>query len=170
MMKLIRAGKKDLPLIYEQMTQNFVIEEIRDFIDAQKVFDNEKYTIFHINENNINVGFMCIWTLQEFTFLEHFVVYQQFRCKGLGGLALDLLKNQSSPLVLECEPPITHMQIRRLNFYMRHGFHMYNFDYTQPPYRKHGVGCSLKLMSTQEIDFKKTVKELYTEVYGVDYE
>lgn len=170
-MKLIKAEKQDLQIIYSQMEQNFIREEIRDYEDAKTVFDNEKYTVLHIIEADEKVGFMCIWNLDGFTFLEHFVVYGQYRGKGYGGVALDMLLKQSDILVLECEPPETLVQKKRVDFYACHGMRVNDREYFQPPYRKGGEGCNLKLFSSKELpDFDGIVKTIYKEVYGVNYE
>lgn len=170
-MELIKTELTDMPYIYSQMEKNFIREEIRDFADAKAVFDNEKYTVYHVNEGGINVGFMCVWAICGITFLEHFVVYEPYRGKGYGGRAFDILKNSSKLLVLECEPPVTEVQKKRVDFYIRHGMVVNEQNYLQPPYRKGGEGCNLKLLSSTKLtEFEKTVSVIYKEVYGVSYE
>lgn len=170
-MELTEAKSSDMPQIYSQMEKSFIRDEIRDYADALSVFENKKYTVYHLRENGVNVGFMCLWRLSGFSFLEHFVVYESFRGKGYGAQALDLLKNSCPILVLECEPPETPMQQRRMDFYKRHGMIVNEQDYWQPSYRPNGEKCYLKLMSSAMLpSFHDTVKELYKEVYQVDYE
>ena len=166
-MELERIEKQEISTIYKLMKQNFVIEEIRDYEDALLVCDNPKYCIYNIKLEDKKIGFMCVWHLSGFTFLEHFVIYDSFRNKGYGGQALDLLAQKFGILVLESEPPLTSMQERRIRFYERHGFTLYKNDYTQPSYRKGGKGCKLVLMSTGTLDFSNIVKEIYSNVYGV---
>ncbi len=169
-MELERIEKREIPSIYEQMRQNFVIEELRDYEDALLVCDNPKYCIYNIKLEDKKIGFMCVWSLNGFTFLEHFVINEKFRNKGYGGQAIDLLAQKFGILVLESEPPMTSIQARRIHFYERHGFTVYKNDYMQPSYRKGGTGCKLVLMSTGALDFSSIVKELYGNVYGVKYE
>lgn len=170
-MELVKAAFSDMPFIYSQMEKNFIRDEIRDYEDAAAVFANEKYTVYHISENGDDVGFMCVWSLSGFSFLEHFVVYEQYRGKGYGGRALELLKAQCRMLILECEPPESPDQKRRWDFYVRHGMIGNKPDYWQPSYRKNGQRCYLKLMSSGELtSFSGVVKELYTEVYHTRYE
>lgn len=167
-MQLLKARKEDLKFIYFQMEQNFIREEIRDYFDAEKVFDNEKYVVYHIVVEGERVGFMTVWYLEGFIFLEHFVVYGQYRGRGYGGVAFDMLLQQSDILVLECEPPKTPVQKKRVDFYIRHGMIISEREYFQPPYRKGGEGCKLKLLSNVELtDFDKIVNILHKEVYGV---
>ena len=170
-MELIKAELIDLPFIYSQMEANFIRDEIRDYQDAADVFGNDKYAVYHVLENGEKVGFMCVWSLEHFSFLEHFVIYDRYRGKGYGGMALELLKERSRILVLECEPPESLDQKRRWDFYTRHGMIGNEPDYWQPSYRENGQRCYLKLMSSAElVSFDNVVKELYTEVYKTRYE
>lgn len=169
-MEFIKAKVTDLPLIYAQMEENFIREEIRDFPDALKVFYKKNYSIYYIIVAGDTVGFMCVWELDGFSFLEHFVIFQNFRGKGYGGVAFDRLINHCSFLVLECEPPKDEMQKRRVAFYERHGMILNENKYFQPSYREGGKGCSLKLMSSRSlVNFDETVKEIYREVYNTEY-
>lgn len=160
-----------MPFIYSQMESNFIRDEIRDYADALSVFENNKYTVYLLRENGETVGFMCVWNLSDLTFLEHFVVYENFRGRGYGAKALELLKNSCPILVLECEPPESASQQRRMDFYKRHGMIVNEQDYWQPSYRPNGEKCYLKLMSSAKLsNFNAAVKEIYKEVYKVDYE
>ena len=170
-MRLTKAKKSDFSNIYSHMERNFIRDEIRDYEDAIRIFDNKKYSIFQIFKDDLAVGFMCLWSLNGFSFLEHFVVYDEFRGKGYGSEALELLKKRCELLVLECEPPENAQQIRRVEFYKRHGMIINEYEYWQPSYRVDGQRCYLKLMSTQKlISFEDTVKEIYSEVYQTKYE
>lgn len=169
-MELIKATAQDLPFIYAQMEENFIREEIRDYPDALKVFRHKNYSVYHVAEAGNNVGFMCVWNLSGFNFLEHFVVYRQFRGKGYGGRAFDELIRRCPFLVLECELPKDETQQRRVAFYQRHGMTLNGNMYFQPPYRENGAGCRLNLMSSKPlVDFDETVKEIYREVYHTEY-
>lgn len=170
-MKLVKAKISDMPHIYLQMENNFIREEIRDYCDALKVFHNPKYIVYHVVEKDVAIGFLCVWKLSGFSFLEHFVIYQQYRSKGYGGTAFEILNKQCQLLVLECEPPEDIIKKKRVEFYKRHGMIMNENDYYQPSYRKDGKGCNLKLMSSKAlVNFEDTVKEIYREVYQVKYE
>lgn len=171
-MQLIRADKGELKDIYAQMQKNFIPDEVRDYSDVERLHGNGKYAVYHIEENGEKIGFMGVWTLTGFAFLEHFVVYENFRNGGNGGKALDLLKEKFGAVVLEAEPPQEPMQIRRVKFYERHGMCLNPQEYWQPPYRESGNACNLKIMSYPRplSNFKGTVKKIYKEVYGREYE
>lgn len=167
-MKLIRMKKDEFSLVYKEMEKNFPREEIRDFAPALALVDGEeKYRIYHIVDGDEKVGFLAVWGLDGFTFIEHFVVYGPYRNKGYGGLTLSLAKDEFKSLVLEAEPPETEMAKRRIAFYHRNGFLSNEEPYLQPSYRTAGEEVELVLMSypTRLTDFFGAVKEIYTNVY-----
>ena len=171
-MRLILSKKEDLAQIYKQMQENFCLDEIRDVSQAESVYANEKYRIYHLCENEEKVGFIAIWEFEDFAFIEHFVTYANYRNKGLGAKALEVVKQQYSQVILEVEPPEEEMSIRRFAFYQRQGFVPNDYFYMQPSYREKGNEVRLILMSYPCClsDIKEKVKTIYREVYGKEYQ
>ena len=169
-MKLEVIKKEEFKSIYDAMTTSFASDEIRDFNDAYKLTDVKEYKVFHLIYNNNKVGFITIWNLNTCTFVEHFVIYEEYRNKGYGGIAIDLINKEFDNVVLEAELGTTSISKRRLGFYNRHGFKINDIDYVQPAYHKdkqpvdmHLLSCPSKL---ENID--KVIEEIYKLVYGVN--
>lgn len=171
-MELKEIKKEDFPKIYEEMTKAFPKEEIRDKEDALAVLSDSRFKIFHTVEDGVNIGFITMWDLGDFTFLEHFVTYPENRCKGYGRRVIELIKEAFGNLLLECEHPIGEMPERRFKFYESCGFKANDYPYVQPSYRKGGEGVPLVLMTYPKelTDKEATVKKLYREVYGKEKE
>lgn len=170
-MRLIEATRDDLQTIYGHMLANFIRDELRDYDDVVRLF-GDNYTIEHITVGETRMGFMGLWQVGGYTFLEHFVVYEPFRNRGVGGQALEALQDRAGKLLLETEPPTEPMAARRVGFYLRHRMVLNPQQYIQPPYRPAGNPCELKLMSYPEklSDFDETVSLLYKTVYNTTYE
>lgn len=170
-MRLFKAGADFLPEMCGQLERNFDLEERRDNCDQYKVFNEDKFVSWIIAENGERVGFLNVWEFEKFTYFEHFVVYERFRGGGLGGRALDLLLKKYRNVVLEAEPPEEGIKQRRIDFYRRHGLKVNPQFYWQPPFRKGGKGCELKILSYPELldDFDGTVAEIYKKVYKTEY-
>lgn len=167
-MELIEINESEFDNIYTQMQNNFILEERRDYIDAKAVLKNEEYKIFHVRENGRNIGFISIWNLHDFAFIEHFVIYGEYRNLGYGSIALDKVKQAFKNLVLEAELPKVEIAKRRIGFYIRNGFVNNEKEYYQPSYRKGGEGVYLTLMSypNKISDFEKTKQKIYKRVYN----
>lgn len=170
-MNLVAADKSELSAIYASMERNFIKEELRNFDEVLRLCDGGKYTLYHIEEEGVRKGFVGIWELKGFAFLEYFVVYEDFRNGGTGGRVMELIKERFDSVILEAELPEQPIQVRRLNFYKRHGMCVNYQTYFQPPYRKGESGCPLYLLSYPEPlpDFEEKVKVIYREVYGREY-
>ncbi|MGN0805893.1 MAG: hypothetical protein ACI4MC_02545 [Candidatus Coproplasma sp.] len=170
-MNLIAVSKDELPEIYDSMAHNFIKEELRDFDEVVRLHEGGKYTLYHIEEDGIYKGFIGVWDLKDFVFLEYFVVYEDYRNGGTGGRVIELIKRKYSFIILEAELPEQPIQVRRLGFYRRHEMRINPQPYFQPPYREGESGCPLYLLSYPEAltDFENTVKVIYREVYEREY-
>lgn len=171
-MKLIPILAKDFDAIYDAMERAFVLEERRDREPARALLDNGLYTVYHVEEDGERVGFVAIWTLGEWSFIEHFVIYEPYRNRGLGAKALLEMKALFSRIVLEVERPVTELAARRIAFYLRCGFTQNDYPYRQPSYRGAGGEVEMYLMTYPSApdDCRAVAKMLYDRVYGVALE
>ncbi len=166
-MHFVKVKKEDFNEVYAHMEESFPICERRSFIDAKEVLEEENYTLFHIEEGE-RIGFISVWNLDGFCFIEHFVIFPKFRNQGFGSKVLSLAKDKFKRLVLEAEPGVTEIARRRLDFYKRNGFCQNEFKYMQPAYRDGEDDIELVLLSfPKTLNYaEKAVKEIYAKVYG----
>ena len=167
-MELKKILIDDFDAIYSEMEKNFVKEERRDYIPARKLLDKEDYLVYHITVSGENVGFITVWLLSDFAFVEHFVVYEKYRNLGYGGMALSLIKDRFKKAALEAEPPEEGIRARRVDFYERNGFIRNPQKYIQPAYRDGGDEVELVLMSYPNLlgEFDRAVGEIHKTVYN----
>ncbi len=172
MISFENVTEKTFPSVYEKMKTAFPLEERRKYIDQLECLKDERFNFFEITENNCAVGFIAIWNLDGFVFLEHLAIDEDKRSGGFGSKAVELLKaTYNKPVILEAEAPITEQQIKRIAFYDRLGFKVNDFDYEQPSYHG-GEGVPLKILSfpnlltTEEYDnfIKETRNSAYKSV------
>ena len=168
-MRLEKATLEDFDAIYDALEKSFIPEERREREDAERLMAEGEYTLFHILDGESRVGFVTVWELDGFAFVEHFVTYEKFRNMGYGSAALGVLKDRYANIVLEAEPPTEGIAARRVAFYERCGFCRNEQYYLQPPYRLGDSGVELVLMSLPAVleDFDRVVAEIYEKVYGI---
>ena len=81
-----------------------------------------------------------------------------------------LSRNIEKPIVLEVERPIEEMAERRINFYKRQGFNLWENDYHQPPYRKGDDFLPMNLMVygdlSAEKDYEQVKNKIHKEIYN----
>ena len=167
-MTLEKISYEDFDVIFRQMESNFIPDERREHDSALALLNNEKYTVYHVIDGDVRVGFITVWELKNIYFIEHFVIFEQYRNQGYGAAVLTTVKEKFSKIFLECEPPTFDIAKRRMAFYMRSGFVVNDRPYLQPPYRKDGALVPLVIMSYPMAldDFDGTVDELYRTVYN----
>lgn len=167
-MQLEKICSEDFAAIYKEMEKNFILAERRDFAPAYELLQQEQYTMYHLVDNGEKVGFISLWQLTGFTYVEHFVVYEAYRNKGYGAKALDLVKTQNPLVVLEAELPEDELTKRRIGFYQRNGFVRNEQPYIQPSYRLGGEEVPMTIMSYPSAldSFVQIVNELHQVVYG----
>ena len=167
-MEIKKSTLSDFDFIYSEIEKNFIVDERRDYTDALTLFKEGKYEIAEFLQDGRRVGFITLWKLSDFTFAEHFVIYEKYRNQGLGSIALSTLQENYEKILLEAEPPTTDIAKRILCFYKRNGFIANEQPYLQPAYRKSGSEVPLIIMSYPEAldNFDLYVSLIKREVYS----
>lgn len=150
-------------------------ESERRPVDAQRhnVDTNEAFHCYLLTEDDdCPIGFITVWQLDGFYYAEHFAVDPALRNGGYGSRVMQrLLQELALPVVLEAEVPTDDLSRRRVGFYERQGFRVWDKDYVQPPYRPGGEPLPLYLMVANETDSMPSVeavrRAIYQKVYGV---
>ncbi len=170
-MSLVTMQDADFASVYSLMETSFPAEERREREAQRKCGENPAFTTYLWKGESAVKGFITVYDLQEFFFVEHFAVNPAFRNQGLGSEILTALREKlPRPLVLEVELPETEFARRRIEFYRRNGFVLHHYPYMQPPYSPEKPAIPLLLMATESISeetFHQVKTLLYTCVYGV---
>ena len=158
------------------LTTSFPPEEYRDlsewktYTKTHAQFHNQVVKAQHEGER-MPIGLVGYWDFDWFIYIEHLATSPQARNAGYGSQILKILQQLNRPLILEVEEPIDEMTRRRIGFYQRNGFTLWQKPYLQPPYRAGGKQLPLKLMAWGKIseaeDFEMIKQTLYSEVYNV---
>lgn len=120
--------------------------------------------------SKLPIGFVTLWHLVDFVFVEHLCLSSACRSLGYGSEVMMSLicRYAPLPLVLECElPDYSPMAGRRIAFYQRLGFEVLPLEYAQPPYTERGDFVPMCLLSNQPDISPSIIDTLYTRVYGI---
>lgn len=154
------------------MTTAFPPEEYRDLQELRHYTDTK--TAFYNNiilQDGEAVGFLTYWDFGRFYYAEHFAIDPARRNGGLGQQVLEHLKQLlQRPIVLEVEMPEEEMARRRIGFYSRQGFKLWETPYQQPPYKPGFDYLPMLIMASGDLqpdrDFEEVKQKLYQEVYN----
>lgn len=170
-LKRINTSHEYYPFVEELMQTAFPIQERRN-ADLQREYTDNKphfHTLVILNEN-LPIGFLTIWDLESFHYIEHFAIHENYRNKGYGQKVMELIiKEIKGMIVLEAEEPSDDITNRRIKFYQRQGFILQNVPYQQPPYRSEDNWFPMKLMSIHERDFFSQYENIKSAIYKEAY-
>ncbi len=126
-----------------------------------------------ILDNDIPVGFILYWDFGDFYYVENVAIHPDQRNTGYGRQLFELLTRQfNRPIVLEVEPADEEIALRRINFYKRLQFVLWDGEYHQPSYRSEGDSRPMHLMVWGDTNvvippFDLIKNTLYKEVYNI---
>ena len=157
----------ELRQIYEE---SFPPDERRSWIQMTELLVNPDFKISKILKSENLIGFISIWELAKFRFIEHFAISSQERSKGYGSEVISKIISESwKPVVLEVEEPISVNEKKRIEFYTRLNFNLMEYEYYQPPYSSNKNMVKMQLMSYPKIyeknEFEKLKLTIYNSVY-----
>ena len=159
--------RKKLSRIFSAYESTFPEDERRDKDQFLSLIENPACFIFAVKNDDDFVGYLILWKLEDFYFLEHFEVFEEFRNLKLGSQILSELQEKFGNIVLESEPnSLGEMAERRINFYVRNGFSVISEEYVQPSYGAGKNAIRLFLLSNFAIAEVKAIQnEIFSKVY-----
>lgn len=159
---------KEFDAVFSIMEQSFPKEEYRPYGLQKALLDDPAYTIYVAKAENRIAGFVAVWKLDSWLFLEHLAVAPERRNDGIGSKLLAFFAAERS--CLEVEPPKTELSCRRIGFYQRNGYHFNDYPYVQPSLAPGRNAVPLYIMTSGSAitpeEFAKLKELLYSRVYG----
>jgi len=160
----------DFRQIYEEA---FPPDERRNWHQLAELLTNPIFSLNGIYQEQQLIGILLIWNLDDFSFIEHFAIRDSMRGNGFGSQVIQQLIMQiSNPVILEVEEPFTSDALKRITFYKRLNFSLFDGEYYQPPYSDEKNKVKMLLMSYPEkIEpevFPWIKKRIYQTVYQLN--
>lgn len=143
------------------------LEEEREYTDSKEIFYNNI-----ILNDGAPIGLITYWDFRQFYYVEHFAIDPAQRNGGYGKTVLNkLCEELHRPIVLEVEAPVEEIAKRRIGFYQRQGFSLWEKEYLQPPYKAGDSYLPMHIMAYGNLECEKAFDEIknliYREVYNV---
>lgn len=126
---------------------SFPVHEQRLPASQAGVMGTEAYHFDLIYDGETWVGLLLSWETAEFFYVEHFCIRPEMRGRQYGQRALELLNGRGKRVILEIDPPVDEVSVRRKAFYERAGYRENGFSHVHPPYREGFEGHKLVVMS-----------------------
>ncbi|KQT20595.1 hypothetical protein ASG22_16605 [Chryseobacterium sp. Leaf405] len=153
--------------IYNSYSTTFPEDERRDWDKFIPLFNHSNVKVISALHEAKNIGYLIIWELSNFTFVEHFEVFQEFRSQKLGSHITGYLFENYPRIILEIEPEhLCDDAKRRYYFYQKNGFKLIDASYIQPSYGKDKKPLDLWLLANYSPENLEEVKD---EIYDIVY-
>lgn len=140
-MKITRITSTDDKLfsaVWDIYLTSFPLCEQRTLDHQQTALRSELYHLDCYTEDDKIIGFLGYWDFPDYLYIEHFAINSDFRNGGYGSRILrSLLESTDKPVIIEIDPQIDEISIRRLHFYERLGFKMTPFVHPLHKYQPH---------------------------------
>lgn len=153
--------------IYASYISTFPVDEQRDKEQFLQLFSNPKVGFMSVVHESEAVGYLILWKLSSFAFVEHFEVFESFRSKKLGSHIMGHLLENYPRIILEIEPEdLNEDAKRRYSFYQRNSFGLIDSTYVQPSYGAGKQSLNLWLLANYT---PENVEELKNEICDTVY-
>ena len=124
---------------------SFPAHEQREIRSQNQILTQDAYHFDIVCDRGEFIGEILYWEVAGFFYIEHFCVLPAMRNKHYGQKILNAY--QQTPLILEIDPPVDEISIRRKGFYERCGFVENPYRHIHPPYHADHRGHELVIMS-----------------------
>ncbi|MCD8139156.1 MAG: GNAT family N-acetyltransferase [Planctomycetaceae bacterium] len=126
---------------------SFPLHEQRTLDKQQAIMARPAYYFDAIVEEGEFAGILLWWRFDGYAYVEHFAINTAFRGKSLGSRSLELFCADKALVILEIDPPVDPVSIRRESFYTRLGFCVNPYPHAHPSYRRQFPPHDLVVMS-----------------------
>lgn len=131
----------------ELYAQSFPHHEQRQAFSQAAIMADPAYHFYRIMDGDVFVGIILNWQTDDFIYVEHFCIMPKLRGCGYGRQALKLLGGLGKTVILEIDPPVDAVAVRRKRFYESVGYVGNGFSHVHPPYHEGHKGHELVVMS-----------------------
>lgn len=124
---------------------SFPAHEQRRLESQLEILSDPRYHFDAVFDEGEFVGEILYWNIGDFLYVEHFCVMPSMRNKRYGQRILEAYSDK--PMILEIDPPVDEISLRRKGFYERCGFVANSYSHVHPPYSEENEGHELVVMS-----------------------
>lgn len=138
-MEFLRIAPSDIERwnkVWSLYEESFPTAEKRREEDHIRAFENNLFHPISAWEANELIGIIFYWEWNQYRYLEYLAVNTELRGKSYGSQLLRYLSDKGHTIILEIDPLINEISVRRLQFYERAGYTLTPYRYMHLPYRQ----------------------------------
>ena len=148
--RMTSAEHPDYAGAMELYRSSFPRHELREEASQERIMGHPQYHFDCVDDGECRVGLILYWETERFIYVEHFCIFPELRGRKYGQRTLEKLKEKRKVIILEIDPPVDEISIRRKGFYERCGFMANPYAHVHPAYHRECEGHGLVVMSCPE--------------------
>lgn len=133
--------------LWELYEESFPEAERRKKEDHLRACADARFHPLSAWEGNQLIGLMFFWEWDAFRYLEHLAINPALRGQGNGSRMLRYLRDSEHTIILEVDPLINELSVRRLQFYEQAGYTLTPYRFVHLPYRLDAKAQELLILS-----------------------
>lgn len=134
-------------LVWNLYEDSFPVAELRKLEDHLRACQNELFYPMSIWENDQLIGIAFYWEWSNYRYVEYLAVSPELHGHGYGSQIIKQIRDSEHTIILEIDPLINELTVRRLQFYERAGFTLTPYRFMHLPYRLDGAPQELLILS-----------------------
>ena len=153
-----RKDSERWDMVWNLYENSFPIAERRKLKDHMRACENEHFHPISIWENNLLIGIAFYWEWSNYRYIEYMAVPPEMHGQGYGSQIIKQIRDSEHTIILEIDPLINELTVRRLQFYERAGFTLTPYRFMHLPYRIDGAPQELLILSYAQMITKEQHK------------
>lgn len=141
------SDKKRWNEVWKLYEDSFPIAETRKVEDHLRASSDKRFFPLSAWDGEQLIGIMFFWEWDSYRYLEHLAVNPNLRGHSYGTQLLKYLCDSNHTIILEIDPLINELSVRRLQFYERSGYTLTPYRFVHLPYRLDGNEQELLILS-----------------------
>lgn len=141
--------------VWELYELSFPLAERRKIDDHLRACADRQFHPLSAWEGSELIGLLFYWEWDSYRYLEYLAVNPDVRGHGFGSQILRHLRNSHHTIILEIDPLINELSVRRLQFYERARFTLTPYRFVHLPYRLEAHPIELLILSYPQMITKE---------------
>lgn len=158
--KIIKdSNSKQWEEVWSLYENSFPVAERRKLEDHLRACENELFHPASIWEDDQFIGIVFYWQWNNYRYIEYLAVAPELHGHGYGSRIMKQIRDSKYTIILEIDPLINELSVRRLQFYERAGFTLTPYRFMHLPYRLDGKPQELLILSYPQMITKEQHKD-----------
>ena len=148
--RMTSASHPDYEKAMALYRSSFPYHELREEASQERIMSHPQYHFDCVYDGTCWAGLILYWETESFIYVEHFCIFPELRGQRYGQRALEKLDGKGKTIILEIDPPVEELSVRRKGFYERCGFRANPYAHVHPACYRECEGHRLAVMSRPE--------------------